>query len=397
MLNDKQQEIYNEVLNSDKKIFMLTGSAGTGKSFVLGEIAKDYPGEVLVTATTNKAKALLANNTGLATYTTHSALGFRMTRNGLSEYLSDVNEPRYADLLIIDEYSMLPQSVWKKALDTGYSKILLVGDDKQLPAIGLKATIEPEISVTLTQQMRQENNTSLASFLEEMRKAIEAKRYIDITKNPLIEGIELYDNHRDFCNAYLACSANKRILAYSNRVIDSYNLNIKQGSRFDVGDLLVLDKPLGKAKNGDIVEILSVNKKHDYYELVTSLDGTVLPTFMVFKTKSAEEKILKSTVTDNPVEALEIWNLKDKIMHPKHLYASTIHKAQGQSIDEVFIDVNDIYAQMCRKPSRFNNYNKPISVQDYMKLLYVAISRMKTKAHLFIGSKRDYKILKKGK
>ena len=48
------------------------------------------------------------------------------------------------------------------------------------------------------------------------------------------------------------------------------------------------------------------------------------------------------------------------------------------------------------KRDSYNNYNKPISVQDCMKLLYVAPSRMRIKAHLYVGKKRDYKILKKG-
>ena len=86
----------------------------------------------------------------------------------------------------------------------------------------------------------------------------------------------------------------------------------------------------------------------------------------------------------------------DTIYHPKQIYASTVHKAQGMTIEEVFIDVRDIYQQLFRVPSKYNHYNKPISLEEYLRLIYVAISRMSYKAHLFIGEKRDYKTLKKG-
>ena len=166
MLNTKQQEIVDAVKNLDKRVFMLKGEAGTGKSFTLKTSLDEYTGSVLLTATTNKAKALLKESTGYTALTTHSALGFRMIRNGIEEYLNDVNPAMEADLLIIDEYSMLPQSVWIKALNSSYKKILLVGDDHQLPAIGLKAKIEAEFEITLSEQMRQQNMTELNEFFK---------------------------------------------------------------------------------------------------------------------------------------------------------------------------------------------------------------------------------------
>ena len=182
MLNAKQQEIVDAVKNLNKRIFMLKGEAGTGKSFTLKTLLDEYTGSVLLTATTNKAKALLKESTGYTALTTHSALGFRMIRNGIEEYLNDVNPAMEAELLIIDEYSMLPQSVWLKALSSNYKKILLVGDDHQLPAIGLKAKVEAEFEITLSEQMRQQNMTELNEFFKEFREALSSKRYIDITK-----------------------------------------------------------------------------------------------------------------------------------------------------------------------------------------------------------------------
>ncbi|RUT51685.1 hypothetical protein BWK51_00090 [Campylobacter fetus] len=392
MLNEQQQIVYDKVLNGDERVILLQGEAGTGKSYTLSSIAKDYPGSVLITATTNKAKGLLQSNTGLQTYTTHSALGFNMIRNGIFEYLSDVREPKISDLLIIDEVSMLPSEVYQKAVESEFKKILLVGDEAQLPAIGLKASIKPDIIITLTKQMRQSSNEKLSNYLSRLREAITSKKILDITEE-LPEEIVIYDKHKDFCKAYLNSNNSKRLLTYSNKTVDSYNFNINT-IRYKQGDLLVLDHPLGKLRNGDIVEILEVkhNDKLKCFELKVCSDEEIY-NILVFETISAKEQYLIQVLNNYPDD---YWSHKDKIFNPKHIYASTIHKAQGQSIDEVFIDVSDILAQTKRRPSKFNNYNKPISVQEYLRLLYVAISRMRLKAHLFIGDKRDYKQLKKG-
>ena len=64
MLNTKQQEIVDAVKNLDKRVFILKGEAGTGKSFTLKTLLDEYTGSVLLTATTNKAKALLKESTG---------------------------------------------------------------------------------------------------------------------------------------------------------------------------------------------------------------------------------------------------------------------------------------------------------------------------------------------
>ena len=175
-------------------------------------------------------------------------------------------------------------------------------------------------------------------------------------------------------------------------MMDSYELNINQGEKCSNGDLRIVDKPLGNIRNGDMVEVIAVEDCGEYYKLAVINEEVY--TIVVFKTKTAESKMLRESLAEG--DNSQYWKIRDLIYHPKHIFASTIHKAQGQSIDEVFIDVSDILAQMARRPSQYNNYNKPISVQDCMKLLYVALSRMRIKAHLYVGKKRDYKILKKG-
>lgn len=396
ILNAKQQEAFDEVLYGDNRIVAILGKAGSGKTTVVSQICKAYKGDILVSATTHKAKSILEKLLGFTCYTTHSIAGFNLIRNGLDEYFSPVREPVTSDLLVIDEFSMLTENVLKVLLNGSYKKIVLVGDEAQLPAIGIKAKIPLEAKIiTLSQNMRQGENEELREYLEGLREHIASKRMFSLSKAKPISYIKLYDSHKEFCNAYNNCSNAKRILAYSNRVVDSYNLNINNKVKYQIGDLLVLDKPIGSLRNGDTVEITDFTEYDDRYEInIYHSDKMELANITVFKTKSAEEKYLNYFIEIKDIE--EYWKQKELILHPKHIYATTIHKAQGITIDEVFIDVRDIYAQLFRKPSRYNNYNKPISIDEYLKLLYVAISRMRYKAHLFIGEKRDYKYLKKG-
>ena len=393
-LTKGQLEVYNYVLdpNSEGRVISLKGSPGTGKTFILIQIIKDYLGSVLATATTHKAKNNLQASLGTKTYTTHSALGFNMVRNGIEQYLSDVREPLQADLLIIDEMSMLPNKVYQKALNGSYKRILLVGDECQLPAIGLRADIKPDVEFTLTEQMRQSaDDLVLHSYLESLRSSIKAKQMPNFREG-LPENILLYSSHKDFCRAYLECNSTKRILAYSNSCIDSYNRALASDDLYSVGDLLVLDKPIGYSKNGDIVEVYEAKQDTNgiWHIQAISNEGETLK-FKVTKNKKQEKCILDTTLRDDPDS---YWQVSDQYMHPKHIYASTIHKAQGMTLDEVFIDATDVFKQLTRKPTKYNNYNRPISIEEFLKLMYVAISRMRYKAHLYVGETRNYKYLK---
>lgn len=393
-LTKGQLEVYNYVLdpNSEGRVIILKGIAGSGKSTCISQIIKDYKGSILATATTHKAKNNLQTSIGIKAYTTHSALGFNMVRNGIEQYLSDVREPLQADLLIIDEMSMLPNKVYQKALNGSYKRILLVGDECQLPAIGLRADIEPDVEFTLTEQMRQSaDDLVLHSYLESLRSSIKAKQMPNFREG-LPENILLYSSHKDFCRAYLDCTSTKRILAYSNSCIDSYNRALASDDLYSVGDLLVLDKPIGYAKNGDIVEVYEASQDTNgiWHIQAISNEGETL-SFKVTKNKKQEKCILDTTLRDNPDS---YWQVSDQYMHPKHIYASTIHKAQGMTLDEVFIDATDVFKQLTRKPTKYNNYNRPISIEEFLKLMYVAISRMKYKAHLYVGETRNYKYLK---
>lgn len=404
MLNPDQQKAYDTVLNTPNRIIVIKGAAGCGKSYLATEIIKAYKAQnksILITATTHKAKRLLAEALhSKAPQTIHKVAGFRMQRLGKEEELQPVNEPWRADVIIVDEISMLPNEILQTIIACdAYKKIILFGDSLQLPPIGKPPQIPANaISIELTINMRQEKNETLKKYFDNIRAAIRTKpvKRISFSQNPP-SNVFFYNNFRDFAMAYKDCEYQKRILAYTNKTIDCYNSAInkgKTGTKFQIGDRLIMDKPLQNTdiKNNDEVEVTKVHEENHYFLLNIKCDGDEVNDLRVYKTKGAEELYLDKENSSTE----EYWLKNDKVIHPKHIYASTIHKTQGDTIEAVFIDGKDVIAQIYKKPTYYQPNVHTMEIEEYLRLMYVALSRMKEQAHVFIGDKRNYDYFKRG-
>lgn len=387
MLNKEQQEVFNEAVNGTNRVVFVTGEAGSGKSFVLTEIVKALVKKgkrVLVTATTNKAKNNLQEVLGTECFTVQSALGFVLIPKGKIQVLSSVRDVKPADVIVVDEVSMIQPKVFSKLMQSMYNKVLLFGDFAQLEPVGEKVNFSllSTKPFVLKQQMRQDDS-KLASTLNSARETISTRKIIDI-HNLNTEKITIIKDHKEFCQKYKETTdGSKKILAYRNSVIDSYNNNINNGVRFSVGDNIILNKLLHPFQNGDTVTITNVEERETLFKLQVNNFHYIY----VYKSKKLEAQALKDLDEDS------YWLLKNQIFEPKAEYASTIHKAQGMSIDYVFIDIKDVYSQLTKRTTRFSP-SPPLSINEYNRLVYVALSRVKKNAYLFIGDKRDYKFLR---
>ncbi len=137
-LATKQKEAIAGIINND--FLILTGGPGTGKSTVVKAILDVYyrfnpEAKTLLAAPTGRASRRLSELTGVEAYTIHRLLGFQ-PGFPIPEYNSQ--NPLPCDLLVVDEVSMLDIRIAEllfNAVKTG-TKILLVGDRKQLPSVG---------------------------------------------------------------------------------------------------------------------------------------------------------------------------------------------------------------------------------------------------------------------
>ena len=114
-------------------LFVVSGKAGSGKSTVtnaMAEVLKDY--EIALCCLSAKASQRLREVTGMDASTIHKLLNL-----GISDE-NDEECPVYADIVIIDEASMISGTLFLRllrAIRSG-SKVIILGDDGQLTAIG---------------------------------------------------------------------------------------------------------------------------------------------------------------------------------------------------------------------------------------------------------------------
>ena len=164
--NELQRKAIN--LSLESNIMILTGGPGTGKTTTLSgiiQILKSLGMHIGAAAPTGKAAKRMTEVTGLNAKTIHRLLIY----NPYSGYNYNDDNPLPYDVIIIDEISMvniLLMNSLLKAITPG-TKLILVGDADQLPAIGpgnvLADCIESKIipTVCLTEIFRQAEDSEI--------------------------------------------------------------------------------------------------------------------------------------------------------------------------------------------------------------------------------------------
>jgi len=122
-----------------EKVSVLTGGPGTGKSTITAGVIRLLQmrsASVLLCAPTGRAAKRLTETTGIEAKTIHRLLEFKPTEK--SPFARDQANPLNADLIIVDEASMIDLLLMNHLLDAIEvgSHLLLVGDVDQLPSVG---------------------------------------------------------------------------------------------------------------------------------------------------------------------------------------------------------------------------------------------------------------------
>ena len=420
-LSTAQQQALDKLklfLRSDQSCFRLSGYAGTGKSFTicyLIEWLDDRGFEFVIAAPTNKAakslmQVAMSLGINIEVKTVAQLLGQQPEINeetGLEEFTSNIEaEFDDYDVVIIDEFSMLDRHNFEEIVNgitsTIDTKVIFVGDEAQLPPVKEKqpmVAISDHIDETaiLNEVVRYEGE--LAVVAEAIRSDERYNRQLypfasstdeSIICQPRKQWLETVTQYFK-SDEYKTNPDYARLLVWRNKTAADANRFVrsrlwgKQAPIFVPGDRLIARKPLfrprpgqkGKNKWGVLInnsEECSVIKQPTIKQLsydkvtyqyrsvpvITDAGFEVNLSVLTDKGEQLKDEQIKSYVAQKQWQ--KYFDLTRTFDDVTYAYSITVHKAQGSSIDYVFLDTEDL--QFC---------------PDLQKMLYTALTRAKNR------------------
>lgn len=153
-------------------LLVITGGPGTGKTTTINTIIRYFELEgleIFLAAPTGRAAKRMSETTGFEARTVHRMLELNGGAEGSSGFERDESNPLEADVIIVDEMSMVDISLMYsllKAISVG-TRLILVGDVNQLPSVGPGSVLRDIIQshacnvVMLTKIFRQASTSDI--------------------------------------------------------------------------------------------------------------------------------------------------------------------------------------------------------------------------------------------
>lgn len=310
------------------QVFRLFGWAGTGKSTLARHLAGDLK-SVRYAAFTGKA-ALVMRKRGCKGASTIHSLIYSMVSDseGEPQFKLDADSAAStADLIVIDEVSMVDEALGRDLLSFG-TKVLVLGDPFQLPPVqgtGFFTDAEPDLM--LTEIHRQAADNPIVRMSMEIREGQRLTRG-DYGRSRVVSKSEV-DQDAVLAADQVLVGRNKTRLDYNNRMRELLKLPHQQPT---VGDRVVClrNNPRKKLLNGQIWIVTDVTRKNSgKMELLLAAED-VGGTLTEVKVKTHRDFF-----TGNE-EAIP-WALRRQYDEFTFGYCLTVHKAQGSQWDDVYL------------------------------------------------------------
>lgn len=351
-------------LAGDKGVLIVTGGPGTGKTTTMRGFVELYKtlnpkGKIALCAPTGRAAQRMSDVIkGVKAQTVHKLLEIKLFDTEMiykNEY-----DPICADLIIVDEASMLDIEIFSKllpAIKSG-STLLLVGDEDQLKSVGAGNVIHDMLSckkfrtVRLNKGYRQENTSSIVKNAHKI-----LNNEFDLIEDDDFQIIKYKTESEAQKKIITAFQSN---FSFSNPMSTQILSDIK---KYDLGTVMLNHKIkesykskmlLGKRiEKGDKVILTRNNYDAGYFNGDIGIVTEVFPT------------MLHININGNIID-VEREDLQDVQL----AYAITIHKSQGSEYETAII-------VMPEKPKNMLTKN----------LIYTAVTRAKKKVILITTDK----------
>lgn len=187
--DDQVNAVIGSVVNG---VSVITGGPGTGKTTIIKLLLKYFSDEsldILLCAPTGRAAKRMSETTGYEARTIHRML--EIGAEGKSEFSRDETNPLEADVVIVDEMSMVDIFLFHsllRAIPVG-SRLIMVGDVNQLPSVGAGAVLKDIIN---------SNVFSVSTLKHIFRQAAKSDIVLNAHKVNNGEIIKLDNNSEDF-------------------------------------------------------------------------------------------------------------------------------------------------------------------------------------------------------
>jgi ATP-dependent exoDNAse (exonuclease V) alpha subunit len=311
------------------QVFRLFGWAGTGKSTLAQHLAQGVK-SVKYAAFTGKAALVMRKHGCKGASTIHSLIYTLISeKEGEPRFALDPeSEALEADLIVIDEVSMVDETLGKDLLSFG-TKVLVLGDPFQLPPVqgaGFFTTQEPD--VMLTEIHRQAADNPIIRMSMDIREGgyLEYGRYGESVVIPKAD----VDRDAVLQADQVLVGRNKTRVDYNDRLRELKGLPRHEPV---VGDRLVClrNNPKKRFLNGQIWIATDVRKRSgDRYSFLLDPDD---PTS---KAKAQTRAVTHARYFSGEEDTLT-WPERRQFDEFTFGYCLTVHKAQGSQWDSVYL------------------------------------------------------------
>lgn len=422
-------------------IMLIRGYAGTGKTSLIAALVKtimERKGRIILLAPTGRAAKVLSGYSGHPAMTIHKKI-YRQKKmgDGFAEFTLDRNMHRDT-IFVVDEASMISnQSLDLAVFGSGRllddlvsyvcsgagCKLILIGDDAQLPPVGLdysealnaqilKGYGFPVEAGELTEVVRQALSSGILANATRIREELAGNKtgfpslsvsdipdVIRVSGENLIESIERSYNNPGMDETIIVCRSNKQANRYNMGIRNSILWREEELAEGD--QLMIVKNNYFWMKDEDNVDFIAngdiavVNRISGYQELYGLRFADVSLKLMDYKDLEFDAKIvLDSLAVEGAALGREVmkdffFKVMDDYQHVKgkrnrtiavredpffnalqvkFAYAVTCHKAQGGQWKHVYIDQGYLPEEQMDR--------------EYYRWLYTAITRATEKLYL---------------